>query len=44
MAFIRGPNGGPPIPVKVEPLDFHDTAQTFVDASDAISCSVTAAA
>jgi hypothetical protein len=33
MAFIRGPDGGPPIPVKVEPLDFHDTAQTFVDAS-----------
>jgi hypothetical protein len=30
MAVIR-PNGGPLPPVKVEPQDFHDAAQRFVD-------------
>lgn len=29
----RGPDGGPLIPVKIQPEDFHATAQSFVNAS-----------
>jgi hypothetical protein len=33
VAVILGPDGGPPIPIKIEPQDFHNAAQQFVQAS-----------
>jgi hypothetical protein len=36
VVAIYGPDGGPPIPVKVEPEDFHDVAQQFVDAGTTV--------
>jgi hypothetical protein len=32
----RGPDGGPLVPVKIGPGDFHVVAQAFVDAQDAL--------
>jgi hypothetical protein len=36
MVALHGPDGGPLIPVKIQPEDFHRTAQAFVDASGRI--------
>ena len=33
---MRGPDGGPLVPVKIEPADFHTTAQSFVDGSNTL--------
>jgi Contact-dependent growth inhibition CdiA C-terminal domain len=33
---VFGPDGGPPIPVRIQPEDFHDVAQQFVDASSTV--------
>lgn len=32
----RGPDGGPVVPVKIVPADFHIVAQAFVDAQDSL--------
>jgi hypothetical protein len=34
MVVTRDPDAGPRLPVKVEPQDFHDTAQRFVDSQN----------
>jgi hypothetical protein len=33
---MYGPDGGPPIPVQIQPEDFHDVAQQFITASTTI--------
>src|SRR5438067_8588692 len=33
----RGPDGGPTVPVKIVPEDFHAAAQAFVDAQDSLA-------
>ncbi len=33
---MYGPDGGPRIPIKIQPTDFHDVAQQFVDAGSKI--------
>src|SRR6266702_512117 len=33
---VYGPDGGPRIPIKIQPTDFHDVAQQFVDAGSKI--------
>jgi hypothetical protein len=33
---VYGPDGGPRVPIKIQPADFHNVAQQFVDASSTL--------